>query len=169
MNNKVNLCLSLFIAALLGAVVGLHAQSNSREKLARLSEEKADISKMDLILLNTRVAVLLQILKDDLSLPVLPTSISYNADKQKIRTSVYVDPEFLARANAVQLSKSFDSRATGLCIAPTLAEGNFLRAALPEPPKEYCVISFFTHTLDAAGHLQTKEVAIFEDGKLTMK
>lgn len=169
MNNRVNLCLSLFTATLLGEVVGIHAQSNSREKLARLSEEKADISKMDLILLNTRVAVLQQILKDDLSLPVMPTSISYDADKQKIRTSVYVDPAFLAKANAAQLNKSFDSRATGLCIAPALAVGNFLKVALPQPPKEYCVISFFTHTLDASGHLQTEEVATFEDGKLTMK
>jgi len=131
--------------------------------------EKADITKMDLILLNTRIAVLQQMLKDDLSLPLVPTSISYDAEKQKILTSVYVDPAFLAKANVAQLSKTLNSRATGLCIAPELAEGNLPHLFPVQPPREYCVIRFFTHTLDGAGQAQTKDVASFEDGKLSLK
>jgi hypothetical protein len=161
--------LGLVVASLSGLVVGLHAQSGSGAKLARLPDEKAAISKMDLILLNTKVAVLQQMLKDDLSLPFVPTSIIYDTDKQKIRTSVYVDPGFLAKTNTAQLSKALDSRATALCIAPTLAEGNFTYLFPVQPPSEYCAIRFFTLTLDGAQHVQPKDVASFEDGKMALK
>jgi hypothetical protein len=168
-SNKMNQFLSLFAATLFGLVVGLNAQSTSGGRLAKLSDEKAEISKMDLILLNTKIAVLQQMLKDDLSLPLAPTGITYDPDKQKIRTSVYVDPAFLAKVNATQLSKTLDSRATDLCVAPTLAEGNFRYLVPVGPPKEYCAVWFYTYTLDRAGHVQTKDVARFEDGKLTMQ
>ncbi len=169
MSNKVNAFLRLFLVMLLGVVLGVYAQTNSRAKLSTLSEERADVSKMDLILLNTRIAVLQQMLKDDLSLPLVPTSISYDADKQKIRTSVYVDPAFLAKTNPAQLSKALESRATNLCVAPALAERNFRYLVPVGPPDGYCAISFFTHSLDAAGHVQTKEVASFDGGQLTVR
>jgi hypothetical protein len=165
-SSKMNLFLSLFAATLFGFVAGLYAQSTSGAKLAKLSEEKADITKMDLILLNTRVAVFQEILKDELSLPLIPTNITYDSEKQKIRTSVYVDPAFLAKVNVAQLSKTLDSRATALCIAPALAEGNFHYMFPVQPATEYCVIRFFTHALDGAGHVQAKDVATFEDGTL---
>lgn len=116
--------------------------------------------------MNTKIAVIQEILKEELSLPLIPTSIIYDSDKQKIRTSVYVDPAFLAKANVAQLSKTLDSRATALCIAPTLAEGNFHDMFPVQPATEYCVIRFFTHTLDGSGHVQAKDVGTFEDGKL---
>ena len=74
MGTKLSLFLSLSVAVLLGLVIGLYAQSNTGAKLSKLSEEKAEISKMDLILLNSRVAALQQLLKDDLSLPSVPAS-----------------------------------------------------------------------------------------------
>lgn len=169
MHRRANSFLGLFGAMLIGVVIGLHAQPNSGVKLAKLSAEKADISRMDLILMNTRIALLRQMLKDDLSLPLAPTSITYDADKQKILTSVYVDSAFLAKANAPQLGKTLDSRATGLCIAPAMAEGNSRYLFSVQPPIEYCAVRFFTHTLDGAGRVQTKDVASFEDGKLTIK
>src|ERR1700722_14356253 len=118
--------LGLVTAMLIGIVVGLYAQSNSDARLAKLSEEKAEISKMDLVLLNTRVAVLQQILSDDSALPFVPTSIIYDTDKKKIRVSVHVDPAFLAKTNANQLGGVLEARAAGLCIAPEMAEGNFV-------------------------------------------
>jgi hypothetical protein len=169
MGTKLSLFLSLSVAALLGLVIGLHAQSNTGPKLSKLSDEKVEISKMDLILLNSRIAALQQLLKDDLSLPFVPTSISYDVEKQKIRTSVYIDPAFLAKASATQLNKALDSRATNLCITPALAEGNFGYMAPIQPPREYCAIRFFTLALDAGGHAQTREVASFEDGRLILK
>jgi hypothetical protein len=166
---KLSLFLSLSGAALLGLVIGLYAQSNTGAKLSKLSDEKAEISKMDLILLNSRVAALQQLLKDDLSLPFVPTSFSYDVEKQKIRTSVYIDPAFLAKVGASQLNKALDYRATGLCITPAQAEGNFGYMIPVQPPREYCAIRFFTLALDAGGHAQTREVASFEDGKLILK
>lgn len=75
MTKKLHVLLSFLAAMLLGLVVGLYAQSNA-VRLAKLSEEKAEISKMDLVLLNTRVQVLQQMLKDDLALPLTPTSLA---------------------------------------------------------------------------------------------
>jgi len=165
---RVKQFLILSVAATFGLAVGLYAQSAVGAKLARLSEEKAELTKMDVILLNTRIAVLQEMLKDDLSVPLVPTSITYDTESRKIRTSVFVAPSFLSKVNASQLSKSLDSRATSLCIAPSMAEGN-LPAVFSLAPKEYCVIRFFTHTLDSSGHVQVKEVAQFEDGKLSLK
>lgn len=165
---RVKQFLILSIAVSFGLAVGLYAQSTVGAKLARLSEERAEITKMDLILLNTRIAVLQEMLKDDLSAPLVPTSITYDGEHQKIRISVFVAPSFLSKVNISQLSKSLDSRATSLCIAPSMAEGNF-PAVFPLAPKEYCLIRFFTHTLDNSGHVQTKEVAQFDDGKLSLK
>lgn len=166
---RVILFLSLLIATLLGLVVGLYAQSNSAARLARPYEERAEISKMDLVLLNTRVEVLQQMLKDDLSLPFAPTSFGYDVDKKKIRVSVYVDPVVLAKTNASQLTKTLETRATSLCVAPELADGNLLLMFPVQPPNEYCVIKFFTHVVDPSGHVQPKDIATFEDGKLTLK
>ena len=43
-----------------------------------------------------------------------------------------------------------------ISIAPSMAEGN-LPTVFSLAPKEYCVIRFFTHTLDSSGHIQVKE------------
>ena len=168
MNAGARNTLILSIGMLLGLVVGLYAQTNSTAGLVKLSEDKVEMSKMDLVLLNTRVSVLQQMLKDDLSLPFAPTSFSYDADK-KIHISVYVDPSVLAKASGGQLTKTFETRTTGLCIAPALADGNFPYMLSLQPPKEYCSIRFFTLALDSLGHVQPKDVALFEDGKLSRK
>jgi len=169
MSNGLGKHLSLSIAVFLGFVAGTLAQSNSAARLARLAEDKAEMSKMDLVLLNTRISVLQGMLKDDLSLPFAPTSFSYDADKKKIRVSVYVDPAVLTKTTAPQLAKTLETRATSLCVAPTIADGNLPYMMPIQPPKEYCATRFFTLTLDSSGHIQPKEVAIFEDGNLTLK
>jgi len=166
---RLHVLLSLCIATLLGVVIGLYAQSSSAVKLAKLSEEKAEISKMDLVLLNTRVSVLQQMLKDDLSFPFTPTNFSYDADKKKIRVSVYVDSAILPKMSPGQLTKALETRSISLCVAPELADGNLSYMFSIQPPNEYCTIRFFTHALDSSGHIQPKDVATFEDGKLSMK
>ncbi len=169
MSKKLRMCLSLLAAMLVGIVVGLYAQSNSASKLAKLSEEKAEISKMDLVLLNTRVGVLQEILKYDLAIPFLPTSFKYDVDNKKIRIAVYVAPTLLANTKSNQLVKTLENRAAQFCTSPELAEGNFVYMFPVQPPTEYCAIRFFTDALDREGHVEPKDVAIFEDGKLAMK
>ncbi|SRR5713226_9502298 len=170
MSKRVTLFLSLVVAMLFGVLLGLYAQSNSATRLAKLSEEKAEISKMDLVLLNTRVEVLLQMLKDDLELPFTPTAFRYDADKKKIRIAVHVALAFLAEASSNQISKTLQARATTLCVAPELADGNLAYMFPIQPPQEYCAIRFFTEALSRTGDVQTNsEVASFEDGKLILK
>src|SRR5205823_13076764 len=47
MIKKAEMCIGLCAATFVGLVVGLYAQSNSAARLTRLSEDKAEISKMD--------------------------------------------------------------------------------------------------------------------------
>ncbi len=164
-SNKL-LLIGLLTGLVLGLVAAIYAQSAS---IARLAEEPANISKMDWILLNTRVHVLEQTLKDDLSLPLSPTSYSYDSEKQKIRISVYVAPSWLAKSSFAQVNKALSDRATALCIAPALGGGNLSMIFLRELPIRYCTIRFFTPALNGAGHAEPKDVASFEDGKLVMK
>ncbi len=169
MIKKAEMCLRLCVAMTVGLVVGLYAQSNSAAKLAKLSGDKAEISKMDFLLLNTKISVLQQMLKDDLSLPFVPTSFAYDADNKKIRVSVHVDPAVLTKMNTNQLTRALESRATSLCVAPELADGNFPYMFPIQPPKEYCAVRFFTLTAGSSGHVEPKDVAAFEDGKLNMR
>ncbi|SRR5712692_8731246 len=169
MIKKAEMWLGLCAATLVGLVVGLYAQSNSAARLAKLSDEKAEISKMDFLLLNTKITVLQQMLKEDLSLPFVPTSFAYDADKKRIRVSVNVDPAVLTKMSTNQLTKTLESRATSLCVAPELADGNFPYMFPIQPPKDYCAIRFFTLMAGSSGHVEPKDVATFEDGKLNMR
>jgi hypothetical protein len=101
--------------------------------------------------------------------PLVPTSISYDSEKRKIRTSVFVDAAYLGKATAAQLSQTLHSRATDLCIAPALAEGNLPYLISLQRAREHCEIRFFIHAADGAGQLQTKDVASFENGKMSLK
>ncbi len=125
---------------------------------------------MDWILLNTRLFVLEQTLKDDLALPLSPTSYSYEAEKRKIRIAVNVNPTWLASHKTEQVMKNLSARATSLCIAPALADKTLTMAiGLGKTPNQYCSIYFFTLVFDKAGNLQPKDVAVYEDGELAMR
>jgi hypothetical protein len=158
-------------ALVFGVAIGICAQSASISKLAA---ERADLSKMDWILLNTRVHVLEQALKEDLAVPLVPTSYSFEQEKQKISISVYVSPVWLAKTNVQEANKSLSVRASFLCGAPFLAQqGEFFvsmfKVSGEKPPKDYCSIRFFTHGLDRSGNLTVKDVALYEAGQLVVK
>lgn len=158
----------IFCAVLFGIAVGVYAQSTIGAKLAKLSEEKAELTKMDLVLMNTRIGVLQGILLDDLNVPIVPTSFTYDSKNQKIVTSAFVQPAFLSKSNSAQLNKLFDSHAASLCLAPLESEGNFATVfGLTMAPRAYCVVHFFTSE-NVAGNATTKEVALYSDGKLTI-
>lgn len=167
MINRTGKYLGAFVAAALGFVAGVYAQSQSASSLAKLYQEKAEISKMDLVLVNTRIGVLQEMLKEDLSVPYAPTSISYDGDEQKIRVAVFVDPAVPTKMNRSQLASTLEKRAIGLCIETKMADGNLPYMLVV--PKDFCAVRFFTHTLDASGHIQPTDVAVFDSGKLTMK
>ena len=167
--SSITMVLWMLAGVVLGVASGLYSQTPS---LAGLVEEKANISKMDWAILNTRVYVLEQTLKDDLSLPLSPTHYRYDPEKHKIRISVHVNFSWLAKSNFNQVSQALSARATALCIAPTGAQDGELLAwflTLEKPPVEYCAIRFFTVILDADGNIGPKDVASFEDGELVMK
>ena|SRR6266576_3624753 len=160
--------IALLVAASLGFGFGVLAQSSS---LQRLADERVNISRMDWVLLNTRVFVLEQTLKDDLSLPINATDFSYDSENQKIRIAVSIDAVWLASKNGGQVTKDLETRSTSLCIAPTLADKSLTMMGLGAriPPKQYCSIRFFTLGLGKDGKVEPRDVALFEDGKIILK
>jgi hypothetical protein len=168
-SKKVSLFVGLSSVLLVGIAIGTYAQSGGGARLAALYETKADISKMDLVLLNTRISVLEGMLKDDLSVPFAPTSFYYDYGERKITIAVQVDPTFIAKTSPSQLSKAVLARASALCVAPQTAQGNLTYMLPVEPPKDYCIIKFFTYMVGPDAHTTPKDVAVFEDGKLTMR
>lgn len=164
---KITVGMTAFLSFLVLAMgVVLYAQSAS---LAKLADEDMKISKMDWVLLNTRVHVLEEMLKDDLSAPFSPTSYSFDRQRGKLRIAVYVDPSWSKRT-LDEVSDAFSKRGTSLCVAPTLAQHGQQLTLFLTPPKDYCSILFFTLTLDASGKdINTKELAVFEEGKLSLK
>lgn len=152
------------------APYGLTGDLCSTFSISKLAEEKADISKMDWLLLNTRAQVLEESLKDDFSLPLNPTSFSYDSERQLVRISVFVSPTWMAKTSAEQ-TKILSKRATSLFMSPFLAgagESSYIYM-FARAPKEHCSIRFSTPALDTAGNSILKDVAIFESGNLQMK
>ena len=162
----------LLIAALsLGFALGVFSQS---PPLARLAEESASISKMDWMLLNTRVYVLEQALKDDLGLSMTPTSYSYDSERHQIRIALYVDPSWLAKTGRDQVNKAFSVRATSICVAPVIAQGAsgdllMVVRLLESSPVDWCAVRFFTLGLDSKGNIEPKYLATYERGRLTIE
>lgn len=170
-NRKAVLSVSTAVGVLvLGVAIGIWAQSTS---MAKLAEEKAGISKMDWILLNTRIHVLEQALKDDLAVPLVASAYSFDVEKQQVGISVYVSPAWLGKTDFAAVNKALSARATALCVAPALAQrGEYLASMMfapGKPPKGYCSIRFFTHSLDRSGNLTAKDVALYEAGQLVVK
>lgn len=158
--------IALVAAATFGFGIGVLAQT----PLQRLADERVNISRMDWVLLNTRVFVLEQTLKNDLSLPINPTDFSYDSEKQKIRIAVSIDPVWLASKSSGQVTRDLETRATSLCVAPALADKSLTMAiGAGIAPKQYCSIRFFTLGLGKDGKVEPRDVALFEDGKIILK
>jgi len=168
--SKIMLLVTALAILVLGGVIGICAQSAS---MAKLAEEKAGISKMDWILLNTRIHVLEQALKDDLAVPLVATAYSFEPEKQQIQISVFVSPAWFGKADFQAVNKALSARALALCVAPALAQrGEYLASMMlapGKPPRDYCSIRFFTHSFDQSGSLTVKEVALYQAGQLIVK
>jgi hypothetical protein len=169
MNNQAKQYLPILVAAFFGLVVGLAAQSRTTEQLTKLSSESANPSKMDIILLNTRINLLQQSLQGDISAPFVPTSLTYDTEGRKIRISVHVEATVPGKMNLGQLTKALEHHAENICIAPSLADGNIQYLLQLGKPKDYCTIRFFTYDLDSTGHVQPRDIAAYEDGRLSLK
>lgn len=158
------LMLALVATLCLGMAFGAHQQSANLNSLA---SEPATISKMDWILLQTRVHVLEQALKDDLALSLTSTGYQFNSATGKIHSNVYVNPSWLSQTNFDQVKEAFSRRAAALCIAPAAANISSILSLMKEPPNQYCSIRFFTISLATEGSgINRKDIATYENGKL---
>lgn len=157
---------TLVLGFWLGSTAGQESRSSP---FTGLTEQAANPSKMDWLILNTRVLVLEQTLKDQLSVPLSPTQYRFSSEKQEIQISVYVDLAWLAKRSSASTDEALSKRALELCFAPTMtAPPEYLVALMgaQKPPKDYCSISFWTHALTESGQLTVKDLAVYEKGIL---
>ncbi len=152
-----------------GFLVGAYSQTESNP-FEKLAAERANISKVDWILLNTRIRVLEETHRWELPLSFTPTSYSYDLQKQRIRVAIFVDPTWFSKHNVSQASEEFSKRADRIRAAVLTAEHGQLYSLLGKDLTKYYSIIFFTGVLDESGKSASpKDLAIYEDGKLTLR
>src|SRR5260221_619017 len=104
----------LLIGAVLGAVVGVRSQSNNAG-LDQMASEKANLSKMDVLLMNARIDALQSILLGDLSVPLVPQTYRYDDKQHKIEIRVFVNPSWLSKKNVETLKSDLNDEVASAC------------------------------------------------------
>lgn len=162
--------LPVFVALTFGCYLGLMASQTSKSAaMSQLAEQAANPTKIDWILLNTRVAFLEKILRDQLAVPLVPTQWSFEGDSQQIRIAVYADPSWLAKRSAANRDEALKKRALELCVSPLIAgQFEYVGALMgsEKPPADFCAVRFWTHAMTESRELTTKDVALYEKGVL---
>lgn len=161
--SKLSITGSLIIGVCLGVAA---AQSSS---FTTLAEQRATPSKMDWILVNTRIVILEQALRDQLSVPLVLTDYQFNTEEELFQIAVYADLGWLTKKGQPARDEAFKKRAVELCAAPMLArQPEYIAATLQtkKRPAESCSVRFWTHSMHESGQLTIRDVAIYEKGVL---
>jgi hypothetical protein len=155
---------SCFLIA--GFIAGAHSQSKSFD-LERFDSEKAEVSKIEWILLESRIRILEDVLRDDLRIPLTLLNQYYDSKKKKVISVVRVDTTWLNTKSVTEVKNQLDAWAARVCLAPMLTNYGaknliFLSA---RAPKDYSYVEF--NCLEQ--NLHVKQIAIYENGELTLK
>jgi hypothetical protein len=168
----------VFSALVVGWITIAHSQSKPDQKLKaesmdlikKLVFEKADISKMDWILLNAKLDALRDVFKDDLAQPMTLTGFGFDRGRTVIK--VYVNPDWLARNSITEVGNAFKSR------APKVMFSVFdnlwpeaVKAGVPVNQfADFCSVEFLTfHSDKETSKIIPETVAVYEEGKLELK
>src|SRR2546426_1068825 len=111
----------ILVASLAGFCMGVLSQSRENP-LPKLAKQTETVSSSDWLLLRTRVQVLEQALKDDLSLPLAVTDLVYDRGQQRMKFVVSVNGVWLAKTGLDIAANAFRNRASSLCVQPVLVD-----------------------------------------------
>jgi hypothetical protein len=162
----------VFLVFALGALFGwqfaIYSQTSS-ESLRRLAEEKRDLTKMDWVLVNARLNALESPIARYSASPVTSAGFEFDSTKGRIVASAFVPREWFAKANLEKAKEAFSSSATDLCSAS--AGAALIKQGSPAAMdlKSACSVRFFTWTVGKSEGISTRDVALFEEGRLVLK
>lgn len=160
--------LTFLVGLALSPVSLLGIQSQERQ-LALLAKERAEISRMDWVLLNAQVDVLRTLLVEKLKLPISPMTVFYDSERDRITWNANVDYSWYARATIEEAKRQLEKAALVYCTDGTMVNV-MTRGYTPisKAPREYCSVRFSKLALDDAGELGREEVAEYSNGKLIL-
>ena len=150
------------------SLIGAYSRSQSNV-LEGLAEEKATISKMDWILLNSRLNLLEKALRIDVSVPMSLSGQYYDRTKKKFLTSIRVDPAWLGKSSPEKVKGTLDSHAADVCLETIIVQAKN-GGSFAVQPKDICCVEFFTSQFTKSrGYTNATHVATWENGELTLK
>ena len=166
---------AFFLSAIIGGfILGAYSQSKpdqnldeekASNNLQKLADEKAEISKLDWVLLKARVDALQDAIKDDLKQPLTATAFFYDHVRKKIVITVFVDPVWLAGKGIGDVKNSFENRAAKLNAKAFI---NLTDEGVIATGPYYCSVEFYHLTL-VGQDLKIKPIAEWEKGQLILK
>jgi len=140
--------------------------------LNTLAAEKAEISKLDWILMVARVRSLEYKMAHNLSQPASEVGIRYDRQHGKVIVAGFVDLEWLDRAKLDDLKKRLTAEALEYCVdGLTMAafdQGFLAGVRATESLKSDCVVQFFTWELGQRG-VERKDIAKYQNGQLILE
>lgn len=161
--------LAFLVGLALSPVSLLGIQSQERQ-LALLAKERAEISRMDWVLLNAEVSVLRTIFVNTLKVPISPMRVYYDEDRNRIVWNANVDFAWYAKATLEDVKRLLEEAALTYCLdGITLSIMMHGRTFVPGPPIEFCSVSFSKLALNESGELTREGVASYANGQLVLK
>lgn len=155
-----------FLAGILfSGALGLRSQP-AKASLARLADERAEISKMDWLLMNAQISTFEWMFFRDLTNPVIPMGYRYEAENNRIVSSHLVRPEWYFQTNLEEAKQVLTSRASSYCVQGVMVNLPVQDLLQIQPEiKGACRVDFYT----LAGEAGRKDVATYENGQLILK
>lgn len=132
-----------------------------------LTAQKADISRMDWLLLQAQVAAIESTLEFDANRTDVPRGFTYDTKRQVVQAVSNVNPVWLSTANVDQVKKTLAERAVEICADAQVTFLGEVDIALSMKWKDLCVVRFnsVSPEVQSAG---VKDVAHYEHGKLAL-
>lgn len=158
----------LISSAVLVSLIGTYSHSQSN-LLEGLTKEKATISKMDWILLNSRLNLLEKALRNDLSVPLSLSGQYYDQKKKKFKTGIKVDLVWLSKSSPERIKSTLASYAADVCLETIITQAAS-GGSFAVQPKDSCYVEFFTsQPSKSRDYTGVKSVATWENGELILK
>ena len=171
MRRKVMLFLffGAFLGWSLGATLTASSQSGS-DSLSALAQEKAEISKMDWLILNAHIRALAETLRENTHVSVFPLNYAYDPGADTIKVNALVDSSWVSKANVTSVKDMFEKRSTQFCfsVMETMITSG-AAAPLFHEGHVKCKVLLFEWTIGQSGEIVRNEIAIYEDGEVILK
>ena len=153
---------------LLGAATGLYSQ-NAASYLGDISREKADISKLDWVLLQAQLQTFQWMFFHDFTNPVIPMGYRYDPKENRVISGHLVRPEWYAATSMEKAKEKLKAQGASYCTAlfTSFPPLDFVRSG--QEIRTACRVDFYTLGFGKTGELERTDIATYTGGQLTLK